>query len=145
MILTFFFVAFLASVIPQLDNFISLVGALSSSALALIFPPLFYSLTWPRAPMLVHIKNATIAIFGVVGGIFGTVMSIKSIVESYWYNYRWIARDTNAVCVHLCMCTLNVHTIDSRVVLTTLQTIQFSLASFYRILQVIYLPYIWEI
>ena len=77
------FTAFLASVIPQLDNFISLVGALSSSALALVFPPIFYSLSRPDASLLVHIKNVAIAIFGIVGGIFGTVMSIRSIVSNY--------------------------------------------------------------
>jgi proton-coupled amino acid transporter len=79
----FSFLAFLASIIPQLDNFISLVGAMSSSALALIFPPIFHSLSLPRVSRLVHIKNVAIAVFGIVGGIFGTVMSIESIVSNY--------------------------------------------------------------
>ena len=83
MILLFFFLAFLAAVIPQLDNFISLVGALSSSALALIFPPIFYSLSRPGVSRLVHIKNVAIAVLGIVGGIFGTVVSIESIVRNY--------------------------------------------------------------
>ena len=56
---------------------------MSSSALALIFPPLFHSLTRPGASKLIHIKNIAIAIFGIVGGIFGTVMSIKTIVSDY--------------------------------------------------------------
>jgi hypothetical protein len=56
---------------------------MSSSALALIFPPIFHSLSLPRVSRLVHIKNVAIAVFGIVGGIFGTVMSIESIVSNY--------------------------------------------------------------
>ena len=79
----FFALAFLASVIPQLDNFISLVGSMSSSTLALIFPPLFHSMSRPGLSKLIHIKNIAIAIFGLVGGVFGTVLSIKTIVGNY--------------------------------------------------------------
>lgn len=75
--------AVLACVIPQLDNFISLVGALSSSALALIFPPVLHSLTLPGSSKLIHAKNIAIALFGTVGGVFGTVMAIESIVNNY--------------------------------------------------------------
>lgn len=56
---------------------------MSSSALALIFPPLFHSVSRPGLSKLIHIKNIAIAIFGLVGGVFGTVLSIKTIVGNY--------------------------------------------------------------
>ncbi|XP_028401849.1 proton-coupled amino acid transporter 1-like isoform X2 [Dendronephthya gigantea] len=77
------FTAILASVIPQLDNFIALVGAMSSSALALVFPPIFHSLSCPGLSRLTHIKNIAIAVFGIVGGIFGTIMSVINIAKDY--------------------------------------------------------------
>lgn len=80
---SFTFTGVLASVIPQLDNFIALVGALSSSALALVFPAVFHSISCPDLSKIVHTKNIAIAIFGSVGGIFGTFVSIKSIIDNY--------------------------------------------------------------
>ena len=56
---------------------------MSSSALALIFPPIFHSLSCPGVSRLTHVKNIAIAVFGIVGGIFGTVMSVINIVNDY--------------------------------------------------------------
>lgn len=75
--------ATIAAVIPQLGNFIALVGSLSSSALALVFPPIFHSLSCPESSRAVHIKNVAIAVFGIVGAIFGTAMSSITIVRDY--------------------------------------------------------------
>ncbi|XP_054756016.1 proton-coupled amino acid transporter 1-like isoform X2 [Lytechinus pictus] len=77
----------LAIAIPQLSLFISLVGAMASSTLALIFPPLIEELTFGfhgyRTPtsILRLIKNAFICLFGLIGFGAGTFVSIQGIVE----------------------------------------------------------------
>ncbi|XP_029842406.3 proton-coupled amino acid transporter 1 isoform X1 [Ixodes scapularis] len=79
----------LAAAIPQLDLFISLVGALASSSLALILPPVLELFTMWDAdcskPMwcLLCLKNITISVFGVVGFVTGTYTSINQIVYCF--------------------------------------------------------------
>lgn len=81
----------MAAAVPKLDLFISLVGALSSSCLALIFPPLIDLATgWDekgsksdRARTLWYAKNFGICIFGVLGFVTGTFASMKDIVEFF--------------------------------------------------------------
>ena len=73
--------------------FISLVGALSSSCLALIFPPIIdYATNWEEMSarstlslraILTGTKNLTILLLGVVGFFTGTYASIHSIVDSF--------------------------------------------------------------
>jgi proton-coupled amino acid transporter len=78
----------IAAAIPKLDLFISLVGALSSSCLALIFPPCIdllvravdNELSAARWRFLLT-KNIFIIVFGLVGFATGTYISIKRIVE----------------------------------------------------------------
>jgi proton-coupled amino acid transporter len=80
-----------AGAVPQLDLFISLVGAFSSSCLALIFPPLFHLLVFwddrddmSRSKFSFWItKNAFISIFGFMGFITGTYCSVQKIIESF--------------------------------------------------------------
>ncbi|KAL1139772.1 hypothetical protein AAG570_006749 [Ranatra chinensis] len=78
------FVTFtLAAAIPNLSAVISLVGAVSSSTLALIFPPLIEVITfWDSGltPSML-LKDVAITLFGVAGFIFGTYASIKNIVS----------------------------------------------------------------
>ncbi|XP_052860153.1 proton-coupled amino acid transporter 2-like [Anopheles cruzii] len=76
----------LAAIIPNLGTFISLVGAVSTSTLALIFPPLIELLTsWPNADRPGHrwivLKNSLIIVFGATGFFFGTVKSLTMILE----------------------------------------------------------------
>ncbi|XP_011676647.1 proton-coupled amino acid transporter 1 isoform X1 [Strongylocentrotus purpuratus] len=77
----------LAIAIPQLPLFISLVGAMASSTLALIFPPVIEELTFSyhgyasKASILRLVKNAFICLFGLIGFGAGTFVSIKGIVE----------------------------------------------------------------
>lgn len=78
----------LAAAVPKLELFISLVGALSSSGLALIFPPLidicvrweeeqgFWRWTW------IWSKNFAILILGLVGFATGTYASLENIVTN---------------------------------------------------------------
>lgn len=81
---SFYSSVLLAVLVPNLSSVISLVGALSSSTLALIFPPLIEAITfWDRGLSTgTLIKDITIAIFGFVGFIFGTYVSIYEIITA---------------------------------------------------------------
>ena len=75
----------LAAAIPDLGLFISLVGALSSSTLALIFPPIINILTnWmggygPYRWILV--KDIILICIGTIGMVAGTYVSIEQILH----------------------------------------------------------------
>ncbi|KAK4325594.1 hypothetical protein Pmani_003836 [Petrolisthes manimaculis] len=74
----------LAAAIPNIGLFISLVGAMSSSTLAIIFPPIMELVTfWPRVTKFTIIKCATMCTFGILCFITGTYTSIKAIVEYF--------------------------------------------------------------
>ncbi|KAG8183937.1 hypothetical protein JTE90_006862 [Oedothorax gibbosus] len=78
----------MAIAIPNLDHLISLVGALASSSLALIFPPIIELCTvWNsnitrRKFTLILIKDAFIIIFGIIGCVIGTYTALQAIFES---------------------------------------------------------------
>ena len=90
---TFLFLVYisvgLAIGIPKLALFISLIGAFSSSALAIIFPPLMDELTFAvegyittKAKIRLCI-NLFIVLFGVVGFAAGTYVSVDEIILSF--------------------------------------------------------------
>lgn len=72
----------LAILIPELDLVISLVGSVSSSFLALIFPPILQILTFHREGVSpwVAVKNVTITLIGLVGFLTGTYIAIEQII-----------------------------------------------------------------
>ncbi|KAM7354296.1 proton-coupled amino acid transporter-like protein acs isoform 2-T2 [Cochliomyia hominivorax] len=79
------FTFMLAACIPNLGPIISLVGAISSSALALIAPPCIEIITfWPigfgRLKWILW-KDIGILIFGICGFVFGTYASIAQILN----------------------------------------------------------------
>lgn len=79
------FAVLLACIIPNLGGIISLVGAVSSSALALIFPPIIEIVTfWPdglgRHNWILW-KDLFILLFGVLGFVFGTYTSLLHLMH----------------------------------------------------------------
>ncbi|XP_038055469.1 proton-coupled amino acid transporter 1-like isoform X2 [Patiria miniata] len=78
----------LAMVVPHLALFIAFIGAFSSSALAIIFPPLlqefaFYDKGYADARKRLRVVyNVFIIIFGIVGFAFGTYVALKEIIAS---------------------------------------------------------------
>lgn len=72
----------LAILIPRLDLVISLVGSISSSALALIFPPLLEIATYYTEGIhpLVIAKDVTISLFGFVGFVVGTYEALVELI-----------------------------------------------------------------
>ncbi|XP_055636354.1 proton-coupled amino acid transporter-like protein CG1139 isoform X2 [Toxorhynchites rutilus septentrionalis] len=78
------FTFLLAAMIPNLGAVISLVGAVSSSTLALIFPPLIEIITfWPDGlgkRYWILWKDIAIMTFGICGFVFGTYSSIAQIL-----------------------------------------------------------------
>jgi len=78
----------LAISVPQLDNFISLVGATFAAALALIFPPILYLMCfWQQKVTTIEIlKVLTISFLGIVGMVTGTIISVEAIIEGFAYD-----------------------------------------------------------
>ena len=78
----------LAAAIPKIDLFISLIGAVASSTLALIAPSIMHTLVfWDTFDGMVgKIKigrNLFLCILGIIGMVFGTIYSIKDIIEYF--------------------------------------------------------------
>ncbi|XP_033632317.1 proton-coupled amino acid transporter 1-like isoform X2 [Asterias rubens] len=79
----------LAMVVPHLALFIAFIGAFSSSALALIFPPLLqeissYSKGYSSLSRILQvIRNVFFIVFGFVGFVFGTYVALKGIIEDF--------------------------------------------------------------
>lgn len=78
----------LAIIIPCLDLVISLVGALSSSAVALIFPAILEIITFWSIPCGLGryrwklVKDILIMLLGIIGFVVGTVTTLISIVQT---------------------------------------------------------------
>ncbi|XP_022905511.1 proton-coupled amino acid transporter-like protein pathetic isoform X2 [Onthophagus taurus] len=75
----------LAAAVPNLGAVISLVGAFSSSALALIFPPILHIITfWPNKLGKYYwqlYKDLLILLFGIIGFLLGSYVSILNILN----------------------------------------------------------------
>ncbi|XP_058790606.1 proton-coupled amino acid transporter 1 isoform X2 [Phymastichus coffea] len=87
---TLCFITFvLAEAIPKLGLFISLVGAVSSTALALLFPPIIEIVVcWQNASMdkLTITKDIVILTIGLLGCATGTYESVSQIIKAFSQN-----------------------------------------------------------
>ena len=91
--------------IPQLDNFISLVGSISCTALAIIFPIFIHILTLTsegdgRISVAIFFKDAAIMLMGVLMFMFGTYTSVARIFERYEngqnkWEHQWTSSQGN--------------------------------------------------
>ncbi|KAK6172526.1 hypothetical protein SNE40_016162 [Patella caerulea] len=76
-----------AVAVPHLELFISLMGALSASSLAIIMPATIemITLTAPdeTLPKWVLVKDVLLVLLGILGMLTGTYTSIKAIIEIY--------------------------------------------------------------
>lgn len=79
------FTVVIAALVPNLGPIISLVGAISSSTLALIFPPIIEIITFCPDRLgryrWILWKDIAIMIFGVLGFIFGSYASIMALLN----------------------------------------------------------------
>ncbi|XP_024872726.1 proton-coupled amino acid transporter 1 isoform X1 [Temnothorax curvispinosus] len=76
----------LAEAVPQLGLFISLVGAVSSTALALVFPPIIEMIVcWHNTSLgfFTIAKDVMIVLIGVLGFATGTYESMTAIIKSF--------------------------------------------------------------
>ncbi|XP_034243876.1 proton-coupled amino acid transporter-like protein CG1139 isoform X2 [Thrips palmi] len=79
------FTFLLAESIPRLGLFISLMGSVSSTLLALIFPPLLdWACRWRRGlPVWRHLANAATLAVGVLGCGWGSYVALNDIIVAF--------------------------------------------------------------
>lgn len=78
----------IAALIPNLGPFITLIGAVCLSTLGLIFPSVIEIVTYWERPGMGRFnwrlwKNSALIIFGVIGFMTGTYVSIIEIIEAH--------------------------------------------------------------
>ena len=102
-----FLLVFLGALVPNIGLFISLVGAVSSSFLALIFPPVIQTLTlWPLGLgpyKWILWKNIFIIMFGFIGFVTGTYTSLEAIVK-YYASPKWYSPFMISTILFTCIC-----------------------------------------
>lgn len=77
----------IAIIVPNLGPFISLIGAVCLSFLGIIFPAIIETVTYWDDPGMGRfswrlIKNGLLVIFGVIGFLSGTYVSIVAIITT---------------------------------------------------------------
>lgn len=82
------FAVLAAMMIPNLDIFISLIGALTLSTLGILFPPFLeccarWHTTTGRVKAWMIFRNAIIGFIGFAGLVIGTSLSVGDIIRTY--------------------------------------------------------------
>uniref|UniRef100_T2MAP4 Proton-coupled amino acid transporter 1 n=1 Tax=Hydra vulgaris TaxID=6087 RepID=T2MAP4_HYDVU len=79
------FTCLCAIAIPQLENFISLIGSVSSSGLAIIFPPLIHSITFRNEGLskIWIVKDMLIILVGIAAFALGGYFSVEDIISGF--------------------------------------------------------------
>ena len=81
------FLGGLAAAVPQLDNVISLVGAVTMTFLTYIFPVAIHSSTfYDKLSRLELAKNFAIFLIGILGFLAGTYTSVTKIIKDLHLN-----------------------------------------------------------
>lgn len=90
----------LALTIPYLAEFISLVGAIGGTSLALIFPPLLELVTFHDSIGYLDIfKNIVILVIGFTGVLTGTYVSCREIVLKFMEGlWKWASQHRRINC-----------------------------------------------
>ena len=77
----------MALLVPDLDLFISLSGAICMSTLSIITPALLdigiRQADGGPCPKWILIKNWGLILFGAIGSIFGTVLSVLALIHRH--------------------------------------------------------------
>lgn len=78
----------IAELVPNLGLFISLIGSLCSTALALVFPPIIElivkrDISSICARYSMYLKNAIILILAMAGFVAGTYESLSEIIKEF--------------------------------------------------------------
>lgn len=78
----------LAEIVPALNAFISLIGALCSSGLALVFPPIIEIVSACGSNESISrwmlLKNSVILVIALFGLVTGTYESLNSLVDAFY-------------------------------------------------------------
>ena len=81
------FLGGLAAAVPQLENVISLVGAVTMTFLTYIFPVAIYSSTfYHKLSRLELVKNFAIFLIGILGFLAGTYTSVTKMIKDLHLN-----------------------------------------------------------
>jgi len=73
----------IAVAIPNFGLLIGLIGAMGSAALQFTFPALFHLKLFPGDPLWLKAISVFYILFGIGGGILGTVQTVMEIVDDY--------------------------------------------------------------
>lgn len=73
--------------VPNLGPFISLMGAVCLSTLGIVFPPIIETITYWDIPGMGRFRwrlvtNGSLVIFGIIGFLSGTYVSIVAIITT---------------------------------------------------------------
>eukprot|EP00794_Sanderia_malayensis_P019831 gene19831-21773_t len=87
------FTFFMAVIVPQLDNFMALIGSFSGAIIALVLPPILHTLCFWNEGLTKwqFYVNILVTLTGIFGTVCGTLSAIIAIIENYDKSTKAIA------------------------------------------------------